>query len=433
MSESLHRPRARFDRIAAPPVLILLAAVFAAAPASPAAAQSEDLDAVERALERDRGRAETLDREAETLKLEILVLRAKTITAARKAQEHESSLFDNETRLDELERDEAIIVANLQGRRAQLAGTLAALQRIALLPADALIAAPGSPVGTVRSAMLLRVAIPTIEGRAAMLRDELDKLTKLRRRIAVQRGELAKTSEALEAERPRIAALIRRKTEARAATTAERQAVQERARRLAAQARDLKDLLARIERQTREQAEHEARELAERQIREQAERRTREAETGAPDETARLALIRPDDIRPFPDNRASLRVPARGRVVLRFGQPHGEEGVSKGISIRARNGAQVVAPFDGKVVYAGPFRRYGQILIIEHGRRYHTLLAGLDRIHTVIGQWLLAGEPVGVLGSPLDGHPELYFELRRAGQPINPIPWLATIGDKVRG
>ena len=176
-----------------------------------------------------------------------------------------------------------------------------------------------------------------------------------------------------------------------------------------------------------------ARETAEREARELAERQAREAEGRAPAEATRLALVRPDNIRPFPDAQASLRIPARGRVVLRYGQSRADEGAAKGISIRARGGAQVVAPYDGQVVYAGPFRRYGQILIIEHGGRYHTLLAGLDRIHAVVGQWLLAGEPVGVLGSPQSGHPELYFELRRAGQPINPLPWLATTGDKVRG
>jgi septal ring factor EnvC (AmiA/AmiB activator) len=119
--------------------------------------------------------------------------------------------------------------------------------------------------------------------------------------------------------------------------------------------------------------------------------------------------------------------------VRRYGQAGGDETVSRGIAIRGRPGAQVVAPYDGKVVYAGPFRGYGQILIIEHGGRYHSLLAGLDRIHAVVGQWLLAGEPVGVLGTPRNGNPELYLELRQAGQPINPLPWLATTGDKVRG
>ena len=452
-------------RIAAAPALALLAMALATGlttglttgPAVAQTARTEALEAVERALEEDRGAAESLGREAEKLKLEIRALRADSIAAARQAQEHEARLSDIETRLGELEREEAVKLADLQERRMQLTGTLAALQRIALMPADALIVAPGSMVQTVRSAMLLRVAIPAIESRAAVLRRELDELAKLRRRIAVQRGEEATTSEALEAEREHIAALIRRKSAARAATTAEQRAAQERARRLAAEAKDLRDLLARIEREARKRAEREARELAARQAREKAEReaqelaegqaremaeqearelaerQAREAADRAPAEATRLALARPDHIRPFPDAPASLRIPARGRVVLRYGQSRADQVASKGISIRARGGAQVVAPYDGQVVYAGPFRRYGQILIIEHGGRYHTLLAGLDRIHAVVGQWLLAGEPVGVLGSPQSGDPELYFELRRAGQPINPLPWLATTGDKVRG
>ena len=109
------------------------------------------------------------------------------------------------------------------------------------------------------------------------------------------------------------------------------------------------------------------------------------------------------------------------------------EEVAKGISIRTRAGAQVVATFDGQIVYAGEFRGYGQILIIDHGQRYHTLLAGLDRIDAEIGQWVLAGEPVAVMGARSEGDPELYLELRRTGQPINPLPWLATNSDKVQG
>ena len=77
--------------------------------------------------------------------------------------------------------------------------------------------------------------------------------------------------------------------------------------------------------------------------------------------------------------------------------------------------------------------RYGRILIIEHGERYHTLLAGLERIDAVIGQWVLAGEPVGTMGDPADDIPRLYLELRRTGEPINPLPWLATSKDRVRG
>jgi len=83
-------------------------------------------------------------------------------------------------------------------------------------------------------------------------------------------------------------------------------------------------------------------------------------------------------------------------------------------------------------MFAGPFRGYGQILIIEHGAAYHTLLAGLRRLDVKLGQWLLAGEPVGVMGTSESG-PRLYVELRQAGRPINPLPWFAAVNDKVRG
>ncbi len=473
--------------------------VWLAAPAMAQNTETQELKAVERALEQDRSRAEALAREAEALKLEIRKLRDESIAAARQAQSREDRLTEIESRLATLERQEMDKRTQLRGRHQQLTGTLAALQRIALVPPDVLLVAPGSPVETLRSAMLLRVAIPAIENRASVLRGELVELARLHQQIALQRHDLAVAAQDLESERARLGVLIQRKRAARAAATSEQQAAQKRAAKLAAQAKDLRDLLAQLdheakervareeaarqaraaaaqhareqaarlardlaERQARERAEaqtqalaqkqaHEeaaraAQELAERQARERAEaqaqaqavaqQRAQEEATRAAEareETTQLALVRPDNVRPFPDTGASLRMPARGRVVRRYGQSGGTEGTSKGINIKARNGAQVVAPYDGQVVYAGPFRGYGQILIIEHGGRYHTLLAGLDRIDAVVGQWLLAGEPVGTLSSPPNGNPELYFELRRAGEPINPLPWLATTGDKVRG
>jgi len=149
-----------------------------------------------------------------------------------------------------------------------------------------------------------------------------------------------------------------------------------------------------------------------------------------------VMLARPANVRPFPDSPsiASLILPARGSLILRYGQRRdGDDEASKGITIATRPAAQVVAPFDGKVAFAGLFRGYGQILIIEHGGRYHSLLAGLERIDAVLGQWLLAGEPVGVMGGAPGDRPELYVELRRTGRPINPLPWLATTSDKVQG
>jgi septal ring factor EnvC (AmiA/AmiB activator) len=119
-----------------------------------------------------------------------------------------------------------------------------------------------------------------------------------------------------------------------------------------------------------------------------------------------------------------LSFPAEGRLSQRYGEGTESEGLAKGIVITTRTAAQVVSPFDGVVAFAGPFRGYGQLLILEHSEGYHTLLAGMSRLDGAVGQRVLAGEPVGVM-SP-EGDPSLYVELRRDGQPINPLPWLAT-------
>jgi septal ring factor EnvC (AmiA/AmiB activator) len=432
------RPIAFFHRrLGAVSLFTILAAV-----SLPAAGQ-ERLETIEKAVQEDRAKAEQLQRKAEDLELEIQALRVESIAAARKAQDFETSLSEIETQLAALETQEAATIAALNTRRAQMGGTLAALQRIALQPAEALAVSPATPVDTVRSAMLLRVAIPAIERRATDLRRELGELASLRQEIAVQRNRLADTGQSLLDERERLSTLILRKSEARAATTAEQQAALERAERMATEANDLRDLLDRVAIESQAQAEREARAEAERLAQEQAARAAQETQVAAvptipaPPESQpdrpQTALARPANIRPFPETGASLVLPARGKVIVRYGQSRGDVGSAKGITIAARRGAQVVAPFDGKVVYAGNFRRYGQILIIEHDGRYHTLIAGFDRIDAVVGQWLLAGEPVGILGISETGTAELYLELRRAGQPINPLPWLATTGDKVKG
>ena len=128
----------------------------------------------------------------------------------------------------------------------------------------------------------------------------------------------------------------------------------------------------------------------------------------------------------------AMTQPARGKLVQRFGQDTKTGSSAKGATFETRLRAQVVAPFDGKVVFAGPFKGYGQILIIQHGDAYHTLLAGMARVDAALGQLLLAGEPIGVMGSQEAGT-RLYVEVRRKGQPVNPLPWFTAARDKVRG
>lgn len=149
------------------------------------------------------------------------------------------------------------------------------------------------------------------------------------------------------------------------------------------------------------------------------------ARTPQPDLAAALSTPAPADLRSFPAAEGSLTRPARGDIVAKFGERTEAFGEGKGLVFSTRPGAQIVSPFDGQIVFEGPFRSYGQILIIEHRGGYHTVLAGLSHVAVAVGQWLKAGEPVGAMAEAPDMRPQLYVELRRSGTPFDPAPWLA--------
>ena len=118
---------------------------------------------------------------------------------------------------------------------------------------------------------------------------------------------------------------------------------------------------------------------------------------------------------------AVLERPVGGNVIRTFGSKDTDGIVSKGLTYKAMPGSPVVAPASGRVVFAGPFRGYGQILILQHKGGYHSFLAGFGRIDAEMGQEVDAGEPLGILPAKDSGaRPELYFEWRRNGEPVDP-------------
>ena len=170
--------------------------------------------------------------------------------------------------------------------------------------------------------------------------------------------------------------------------------------------------------------------------REASERLDAPAEGAAEPEqmaVATLDIARPDEMRSMAEAQGDLVFPVSGTIATRYNQTSSAGVASRGITIETRPNALVTAPFDGVVVFAGPFRGYGQLLIIEHSEGYHSLLAGLGRIDGVLGQWVLAGEPVGIMEREQDEAPRLYVELRRNGQPVNPLRWLAAADRKASG
>lgn len=392
---------------------------------------------VEQELKRSRVEQEQLKQKAQLLAQELADLNKEMVGVARAAQEHEDDLSALEAKLAELNSRERDDSEALERRRRQTLGVLTAVERLAWRPTEALLAQPTSPADTVRSAILLRAALPRIEDEAEMLRQELRSLSVLREDIAIKRHEAGAVSAKLDAERRRMMGLVGRKQQLQQAAEEKNQDAERHLEKLAAEAKDLRDLMQRLEdeqthrKQAEDKAAKEAEKLAAKQARSTEQKRAEAAAQAPtpPEQPQSAALVPP--VAPFSARQGALPYPARGAVVAEFGQATDMGTTHKGLTIETRPAAQVIAPYEGQVAFAGMFRGYGLLLIIEHGEGYHTLLAGMSRIDSLVGQRLMAGEPVGVMAS--EDKPTLYFELRHNGQPVNPLPWLTARKDKVSG
>ncbi|MBT5572081.1 MAG: peptidoglycan DD-metalloendopeptidase family protein [Alphaproteobacteria bacterium] len=388
----------------------------------------ERLQNVRKTLERDTKTAEALARDARKQASELSELRTKMRVAAQAVQTHEAALDSLETELTVLEGEAARKQVQLEARRSDLGSTLAALQRMALRPTAALLVSPGDPNDVVRSGLLLRTAVPEIERQARLLRADIDTLTGLQVRIRNRKDELQTAAVDLKRERLRLKALSDAKNKVLTQTKGAQASAEKRVAGLRAEARTLEELLSNLRDSTASAVP---------QPRPNSQR---------PQQNLVTPTLEPSGPS-IASARGQLSLPAQGTVVRRFGT-RTEAGVSAtGVTWKTRAEASVVAPWDGRIVFAGPFRRFGQILIIDHGEGYHSLIAGLGQIDAQMDQWVLAGEPVGTTGTGADAKSggrasqaqsrsdgaRLYVELRRDGQPINPLPWLAAQTNRTQG
>ena len=394
-----------------------------------------------RALEEDRQAAEErrrkVEAEVELIRNDRARLTGALIETNARAASGEGRIADIEGRLASSQASEAAIRLSLESRRGVIADVLAALQRMGRRPPPAVLVRPQDMLEAIRTSMLLGAVVPELRGETEALATDLSDLVQARKSIVSEGEALRKEVASLALERERVAALVeaRQKTLAEAEKTlaAERM----RAVDLARQASDLKDLIARMESDVASAMR--GAEAARRADEEQkAEPRPRLAALPFKD-PARLAPAIP-----FAQARAMLPLPITGTLVKAFGAPDGFGGVEKGLSLAARPRAVVASPSDGWVAFSGPYRTYGQLLIINAGGGYYVVLAGMDRINVEVGQFVLAGEPIAVMG---DGsaktaaaiaigasQPILYIEFRKDGTAIDPGPWWAKPElEKVRG
>jgi septal ring factor EnvC (AmiA/AmiB activator) len=460
-------------------------ATLALAPAASVRAETpKEADEAKKKLETKRNELENVEKKAKSLQTDVDSIAAererinsRLLETADLIKKSEAQLTTIETRLGELQEQERILKGSLNQRNDQIAKLLAALQRMGRNPPPVLITQREDALEMVRSAMLLSAAFPELGNQAKILTTRLTELARVMGDIRTQRDQLRTEMTRLSDARTRLSGLMEEKK----VTLEERQSELQRMRTAAADisrnVKDLNELISKLDQAVKDNTglgayDSQQKHTAAANITQNSSAPAAPAAPIAPNSPAALPAIQkapaapsatkdatkgvdvvvlspgatlgsPGRIKPeiaFSDATGRLPLPAQGRQVLGFGEKTQFGGQSKGIVLETRQGAQVTSPCDGWIVYAGEFRSYGQLLIINAGAGYHVLLAGLSQIDVQPGQFVLAAEPVGTMtgwaqqSQPTASNaPVLYVEFRKDGKPVDPDPWWVAGHRKVQG
>ncbi len=454
-------------------------AMLAMAPyASVRAQATSKVDDAKQKLESKRNELESVKQKTQSLESDVVGLAAererlnsRLVETADLVKKSEAQLTKIESRLGELEEQQRILRGSLNQRNDQIAKLLSALQRMGRNPPPVLITQREDALQMVRSAMLLSAAFPELGSQAKVLTARLTELVRVMTEIRTQGDQLRTEMSRMNDARTRLSGLMEEKKITLDQRQTELKSMRAAATDISRNVEDLNDLITQLDRAVKTNtglgAYDAQREAAAANITPNSptpapatipptaaldpKAPTAKAPSAAPPKGVEVVelspgatLGSPGRIKPeiaFSAATGRLPLPAQGRQVLGFSEKTQFGGQSKGIVLETRQGAQVTSPCDGWIVYAGEFRSYGQLLIINAGGGYHVLLAGLSQIDVQPGQFVLAAEPVGTMSGwaqqalpvAANSAPVLYVEFRKDGRPVDPDPWWVAGHRKVQG
>ena len=386
--------------------------------AAPVMAQSGDqskLDDITRQQAIEQEKAEKLAAKEAGVRAEISALQNQMVGIGREIDKLEIAGRTIGKRLSELEVREENLEQLIFEDRKSLARLLAALQRIENNPPPALAVSPEDASDAARAARLMSSLSNNLNARAKALGRQLDQLNEIRNEIN-QEVENNKVNQAkLSDQREDLRKLITQKSELETSIAQDRKKAQARVRALAEEAETLKELIRTLE-QTAAAIRPRLKPDISRPV-----ASTEVVPRIKPSDTTPLPPITmPPDTQRFADARGSLRAPVRGYISGAY------RGESKGITVSTQSGSQVVAPYAGRVEFAGPFKNYENVVIMNVGEGYFLLMTGLGELYAESGSMVAIGEPVGLMPFNAQNEAKLYIEIRKNGSPVNPTPWLGT-------
>lgn len=379
-------------------IILLSGGVFAAP-------SEKELKEIQTQLRQEKQTQTQMKEMAQSVANQVSSVQRQMVKTANQIQNNEDVLSALEHDLNELKENKKKLEERLFARENQMTVLMSGLQKMAFYPPDSVFFAPQNPVDNLRSSLILKSTKQPLKATSDNLKEQLMKLASLEAAIKTQASQIKLAATRLENEQAAMEKLVSQKSILQAHFESESIEAKKNAEDLGKKAKNLEDLLKKLEKE---------RQAKNKRMADAASRQKPILNVPQPMAVAGA----------FAKSKGSLPLPVRGRVVQKYGDTTIGGGSAKGITMHARQSAQVVAPFDGTVLFAGPFKDYGNLIIIEHGEDYHTLLSGLTRIDCMVGQSVLTGEPVGVMSAQ---KPEkLYIEFRQNGLPINPSGWFAS-------
>ncbi|WP_426231376.1 murein hydrolase activator EnvC family protein [Pararhizobium sp. DWP3-4] len=391
-----------------------------------------ELEALSKTITLSNDRAAQLQAGIAELEKTSESLRTALVASADKRKALEQQIIDGEEKLTTLRTKEDAVHASLRARRGVLAEVLAALQRMGRNPPPALLVTPEDALASVRSAILLGAVVPGIRHETENLAADLKALAGVRKEIVTQKQALGDDMTARLEEERRMNMLIVEKQKLKQRSATELASERRKAEQLATQATSLEGLIGSIESEIASARDAAAAAKAE----EENRRLMSEAQRNEARELANSTTPDKNRIAPayaFSDLQKKLALPVAGSILRKFGDADGTGHSLQGIMLETNAGALVTAPSDGWIVFAGTFRSYGQMIILNPGDGYHVVLSGLEGVTVQQGQFVVAGEPLGTMGNKRVAsatalaleteRPTLYIEFRKDGKPVDSRPW----------
>ena len=382
---------------------------------------SAKLNQVEQNLQESQTRQSALAADIETAMRADAEISDRLIALAKNLESQQQAAQTANAKIQHLEAESIIIRSSLAEKQDQLSELLAGLQRLVQNPPPALVVEPANILEALRGAVMFGAVVPEMRDEALELRSNLNRLEAIKTETEENKKTQEQALAALTTSQAELTKLQIEKKALAASSAKDLDAEKLRTTDLAMQAKTIHQLLAALETEKqRIEAVKTAEAKAQEKAKAEAERITREA------------LARPPMV--FSQSRGKLDYPVQGDILKQFGEDNGLGTTLDGLALATSDRANVMSPIDGKIEFAGPFRSYGQLLILNAGEGYLVLLAGMNQISADIGQSVRAGEPLGTMGEgpssvaligneTNNAHPVLYIEFRKNNDPVDPAPW----------